>query len=60
MNKILRIAAVSSIFLTLGLAQTQVFARATSNPGGGLLCYNYPVTLADGTVTYERRCFKRP
>jgi hypothetical protein len=59
MNKILRIAAFSSIFLTLGLAQTQVFARAASNPGHGLICYNYPTTLANGTVTYERRCFKR-
>ena len=59
MTKILRVATFSSIFLTLGLAQTQVFARAASNPGGGLICYNYPITLADGTVKYERRCFKR-
>lgn len=59
MNKIIRIAALSSIFLTLGLAQTQVFARASSNIGHGTTCYNYPVTQADGTVKYERRCHKR-
>ena len=59
MNKIIRIAALSSIFLTLGLVQTQVFARASSNVGGGMTCYNYPTTQADGTVTYQRLCFKR-
>ena len=59
MNKILRIAALSSIFLTLCLAQTQVFARSTSNIGHGTTCYSYPVAQANGTVKYERRCHKR-
>lgn len=34
-------------------------ARAASNIGHGTTCYNYPTVQPDGSITYQRVCFKR-
>jgi hypothetical protein len=61
MTRIARIAlATSTALVLLGAAHTPAAARAASNPGGGLICYNYPTVAADGTITCTHQCFKRP
>jgi hypothetical protein len=61
MTRIARITlATSTALALLGAMHTSAVARAASNPGGGLICYNYPTVAADGKVTYTRVCFKRP
>ncbi len=61
MTPFARIAlAITTVFTLLAVAHSPAVARAASNPGGGLICYNYPVVAADGSVTYTRICYKRP
>lgn len=51
--------ALAAALMALFGAQSTVWARAASNIGHGTTCYNYPVTNANGTVTFQRVCFKR-
>ncbi len=60
MTRLARIALATSTALALLCAvHTPAAARAASNIGHGTTCYNYPVVNQDGTVTYQRVCFKR-
>lgn len=60
MKRIPRIAfAATAAALLFASLQTPAWARATSNARHGMTCYNYPVLNADGSTSYERRCFKR-
>lgn len=59
MPRLVRISLAAAALL-LSAVQTPVMARAASNVGHGMTCYNYPVVAPDGSVTYQRVCFKRP
>lgn len=61
MTRITRIAFVTTLAAALfGAVQMPAAARAASNIGHGTTCYNnYPVVQADGSIKYQRVCFKR-
>ena len=60
MTRITRFAFATTLAAALfGAVQMPAAARAASNIGHGTTCYNYPVTQADGSVKYQRVCFKR-
>lgn len=60
MNRTTRLALVSTLAAALlGAVQMPAAARSASNIGHGTTCYNYPVVQADGSVKYQRVCFKR-
>lgn len=59
MSRLVRISLAAAVLLITAV-QSPVMARASSNVGHGMTCYNYPVVAADGSVTYQRVCFKRP
>lgn len=61
MTRITRSAFIATLAAALlGAVQMPAAARASSNIGHGTTCYNnYPVVQADGSVVYQRVCFKR-